>query len=132
MKECMTINIHIGDIHCVENQGRKVVMIMFDGDADCENFKGKVLPGGVDTQHIDENNICRLSARYMLEGIDCEGKSCRVFIENNGTSVPGEAVMKTVPQIFTDSPALKWMEKAELTGEVWPAEGGVTIRIFAK
>ena len=132
MQECLTINIRLGDIHCVESEQKKVVMILFDGDADCENFKGRVLSGGVDTQHVDEQDTCNLSARYMLEGVDCEGNPCKLFIENNGTSVPGEAVMKTVPQIFTDSPALKWMEKAELTGEVWPAEGGVTIRIYTK
>lgn len=69
-----------------------------------------------------------LSARYMLEGEDFEGNKCRMFIENNGSNnEAGEMV--TRPVIVTDSPALSWMEEAELVGSLSFEEGLVVIHI---
>jgi hypothetical protein len=59
-------------------------MILFHGDADCDNFHGKVLPGGVDTQVQYQGEKRSLSARYILEGTDIDGCSCRIFVENEG------------------------------------------------
>lgn len=43
-------------------------------------ISGKVLPGGVDSQIIDKDGLCRLSARYAIE--TDEGNT--FYIENNG------------------------------------------------
>ena len=70
-----------------------------------------------------------MSARYMLEGIDSEGQSCRIFIENNGTDINGD--IQTTPMILTDSKVLAWLETAELTGRLDFAGEEMIIRIFS-
>lgn len=86
---------------------------------------GEVLPGGVDSQIIDPNGVCRLSARYALKV--SEGT---VYIENNGIrTVPADyksllftedmsffnqisssdIYFKTVPVFEVDSPELEWL-----------------------
>jgi len=107
-----------------------VRMILFDGYCDSDSFKGKILDGGVDTQIIGADGTGTLSARYILEGTDCEGADCRLFIENAGKLASGEPII-TTPVIYTDSNALKWLENTVLTGTVMPAEGGVLVSIYA-
>ena len=64
----------------------------------------------------------------MLEGIDCTGKQCCLFIENNGEEAGGQIVTK--PRIYTDSESLSWMEGAALCGTVESCgEDQVMIRI---
>lgn len=94
-------------------------MIAFSGEADGPYFSGKILPHGVDTQKSEAGKPLQLSARYMLEGIDCTGKQCCLFIENNGEEAGGQIVTK--PRIYTDSESLSWMEGAALCGTVDPA-----------
>ena len=91
-------------------------MVLFDGECDCENFKGKVLPGGVDTQHYYAEGKGRISARYMLEGVDKEGKACKIFIQNDGEHDNG--FLPTTPKVYTDSEALRWLEDADLVGHL--------------
>ena len=54
-------------------------MLLFNGDAEGSGFKGKILPGGVDTQRQLKNDPLQLSARYILEGVDSAGKYCRLL-----------------------------------------------------
>lgn len=114
--------------------GVEVGMILFTGTADHPNFRGEILPGGCDTQVCLGDHV-RLSARYMLEGVDCAGERCRIFIENNGRIPlpPVDPVTYTTPKITTDSKALAWMETANLSGTVCgEGAGRVLIRIFTK
>ncbi|MBJ3816127.1 DUF3237 family protein, partial [Shimwellia pseudoproteus] len=53
------------------------------------SLTGEVLPGGIDSQIIEPNGVCRLSARYALRV--AEGT---VYIENNG--------MRRVPEACKD------------------------------
>ena len=87
---------------------------MFGGFCNSPIFKGKIMEGGTDTQII--RDVTYLSARYMLEGEDAVGNKCRLFIENNG--VDRGTMIKSEPVIYTDSPALKWLETARLRGRV--------------
>ncbi len=103
-------------------------MIHFIGEADCKNFKGKILDGGVDTQKVYDGKTF-LSARYMLEGTDFEGNTCKIFIENNGEGKTGEELI-TIPSVTTDSKALAYLETSVLNGTIEPWEKGVIIHIF--
>lgn len=88
-------------------------------------LNGVVLPGGVDSQIIEPNGVCRLSARYALRVL--EGT---VYIENNGIRrvpeefkdmlftedmsffnqiSPSDIYFKTVPVFEVDSPELEWL-----------------------
>ena len=90
-----------------------------------------VMPGGVDTQRMVNGHLT-LSARYMLEGTDADGNACRVFTENTGATDDPAPPMTTTPVIFTDSPALQWLETAVLRGTLEPhGSDGVIIHIFA-
>ena len=72
-----------------------------------------------------------LSARYILEGVDRDGKDCRIFIENNGSAAEN-GDMHTTPMIITDSSALSYLETERLSGTIEPWEKGVIIHIFSE
>lgn len=110
MQEILTIQVRTTEFLDVKGSRAEALMITFDGTCDCENFKGKILPGGVDR----------------------EGKACHIFIENNGVASEKGMVEKTTPRIITDSECLNWMETADLSGTITPWEKGVIIHIFAK
>ena len=87
------------------------------------------VPGGVDTQMEWLGQNRTLSARYILEGVDKAGQSCRIFVENNGIVEKG-GELSTTPRILTDSEALSYLEQEELFGTITPTQKGVTIHIF--
>ncbi len=128
-KEVLTVQVRIKEALEVKGGINGVTMILFDGECECDNFKGKILPGGVDTQRLGEDGLVKLSARYIMEGVDYTGESCRIFIENNG-EIKSDGQMVTSPCILTDSDALKHLEKEKLTGTVEGAPEGVIIHIF--
>lgn len=111
----------------VKGQDMTIVMIPFTGVSSGPYFFGKTLGTGVDTQKIGKDGSFLLSARYMLEGEDCDGNTCRIFIENQGNEQEG-----FIPRIVTDSPALKKWEGMELYSTIEGIPGGVMVRIFRK
>ena len=129
--EVLTFDVEITGNEAVKGKSGEAAMILFGGSADCENFHGKILPGGVDTQVEWLGQKRTLSARYILEGVDKAGQSCRIFVENNGMT-KGEEEIKTTPRILTDSEALSYLEQEELFGTITPTEKGVTIHIFCR
>lgn len=126
--EVLKLFINITEINKVESEEYSAVMIMFNGHCEGGYFQGKILKGGVDTQIIQKDGTGTLSARYIIEGTDLEGNSCRLFIENNG--VIKENGIVTKPKILTDSPVLKWMEEDELTGYIDDTDGKLIITIL--
>ncbi len=126
MKKILEIDVKITDFYSVKGKTGEVNMILFSGSARGEFFNGKVLGTGTDTQKITTEGKFTLSARYMLEGTDFTGTSCKLFIENNGSEEEGFK-----PRVITDSAALAHWEMAELKAEIEPAEGGVTVTILA-
>ena len=109
----------------VRGGSRDIVMIPFGGDACGPLFTGRIIGPGVDTQTVGKDGTVRLSARYMLEGTDGDGRPCRVFIENEGSWQSGFR-----PRIVTDSPLLRAWEDQALTASVESAPGGVTVKIY--
>jgi hypothetical protein len=110
----------------------EVIMIPFGGTVAGEIFNGRVLPGGVDTQTVDQNGVRHMSARYMLDGADKNGEKCHIYIDNNGWFT-GEMAMpfKTIPIFFTDSKALApYLHSNKFRTEGHPRQGGVTIKVF--
>lgn len=129
-KEVLTFEVEITGVDEVKGSQGEAVMIHFIGSSDCAMFHGKILPGGVDTQKQMNGELRTLSARYILEGTDCEGQSCKIFIENNATIGKDGQIEDTVPRILTDSKALSFLETANLRGTISPAPKGVTIHIM--
>lgn len=112
-KEILDISVFIQDINEVKTQGKVIKMLMFSGTCTGTMFEGEIMPGGVDIQIVDDDGNGTVCARYMLKGFDCQSNPCKIYIENIGTIDSGE--MSTIPHIYTDSEALKWMETASLT-----------------
>lgn len=101
--------------------GRRQLIPILSGEVKGNGFKGKVLPGGVDSQIIRPDGKCELSARYAIQLDD----GAAIYIENNGIrTVPPEYVkdvtagkfvdpnvyyFRTVPTIETYDEKYKWM-----------------------
>lgn len=131
-QKVLTISVQITGQDRVTGAAGDAGMVYFTGDADGEDFKGRILPGGVDTQRNIGGRIT-VSARYMLEGTDGDGTPCHIFIENNGEIDPSDGTARTVPTVVTDSPRLQWLETARLSGALEPnGEMAVRIHIFAE
>ncbi|MCR5106815.1 MAG: DUF3237 domain-containing protein [Lachnospiraceae bacterium] len=128
MDPVLVIDVDIDEVYEVAGERGRACMLLFHGSADCDSFKGRILPGAVDTQKQENGSPNLISARYILEGRDHTGEECRIFIENN--SLPESEY--TRPLIYTDSYALKWLEAAELCGAIKEKEGGVVILIYKK
>ena len=111
----------------VSGSGMDIVMIPFTGNASGPHFTGSVLGPGVDTQKIQKDGSMLLSARYMLEGTDREGRPCRIFIENQGSKKTG-----FVPRVVTDSPALAFLETMPLCATIDGTERGVRIGVYSR
>lgn len=128
--EILRIHIQLGDALALDSPSAGVRMIPFGGWCDSALFKGKVLPGGVDTQLFPDEKRGTLSARYMLEGVDSAGKSCKLFIENEANLEPGKETI-TTPSVKTDSECLSWLETASLYGTMEFQNKGLDIVIHS-
>ncbi|MCF0178039.1 MAG: DUF3237 family protein [Bacteroidales bacterium] len=125
MEEVLTIKVNVTGNNSVTVGDENRVMILFDGEASGPYFTGIIMPGGVDTQK-HKGREGSLSARYMLDGKDCDGNACRIFIENNAVDGAGY----TTPTVLTDSKALAWMNSTKLTGRIDASRAGLIIRIY--
>lgn len=124
-EEILEITVHCMEGPCVQGKHMGIAMVPFTGEASGPYFHGRIIGTGTDTQRVREGRIALLSARYMLEGRDHTGRDCRIFIENNGSSLE-----HCVPVIVTDSDALSAWEDAELFSRVETWGDGVKVHIF--
>ncbi|MDE7360414.1 MAG: hypothetical protein K2N38_00595 [Oscillospiraceae bacterium] len=120
----LTVNVTTYPAQGVDGIHTKAVMIPFSAEAVGDYFTGRTIFNGTDTQ-ISKDSKFSLSARYLLEGTDCAGARCRLFIENVGTSLDSCA-----PTVITDSRELAFLETAKLSSTVECVENGVIVRIF--
>ena len=115
--EVLRIKVYLTDNIVTEGGADRAVMLPFTGTCDSPLFKGKILPGAADTQRIGPDGRGTLSARYTLEGVDDQGKPCRLFIDN-AAILGKDGIGPTRPTIRTDSASLRWLETADLTGRI--------------
>jgi len=128
----VTVDIDPKLISQLKGPAGEIVMIPFGGMVKGDLFNGRVLPGGVDTQVVDQNGVRHMSARYMLEGTDNSGEQCRIYIDNNGW-FSGEMAMpfRTIPTFFTDSKVLApYLHSNKFRTEGHAHQGGVIIKVY--
>ena len=128
----ITVDIDPSHISQLDSSAGKVVMIPFSGTVTGDIFQGRILPGGVDVQTVDQNGVRHMSARYMVEGIDKAGQPCKIYIDNNGW-FSDEITMpfKTIPTFRTDSSSLaEYLHSNKFRTEGHPRKGGVIIKVF--
>ncbi|WP_239230519.1 DUF3237 domain-containing protein [Staphylococcus sp. ACRSN] len=95
MEKVFEIKMHVGKPIVVgqDNQvGRRQLIPIVSGTVKSAHFSGEVLPGGVDSQRIDSNGKCTLSARYAIRLTD----GATIYIENNGIRTVPESYKETV------------------------------------
>lgn len=129
--EILRIKVYLTGNIITRGHADTAVMLPFTGECDAPLFKGKILPGGVDTQRIYPDGSGTLSARYTLEGVDDHGKPCRLFIENTAV-MDGDVEFVTYPVIRTDSESLRWLETADLRGAIEHCEDHIEIVISSE
>lgn len=123
----LTIDVECYEALNVKGQEKEVVLVQFGGTASGDYFSGSVIGTGTDTQKYDLKSGSKcLSARYILEGRDRDGKQCRIFIENELNS---ENCWH--PMLVTDSNCLSPWEKLALTATVDSTDKGVVVRIYS-
>ena len=129
MKLLLTIDVLCAEGVSVKGADAEVNMVPFTAKAHGEYFNGETVGTGVDTQRLDKKSgAFTLSARYMLEGTDCAGNACRIFIDNS-SRIDGDLH----PHVVTDSPVLAEWESLPLTAMIEPESGGrVTVKIFGE
>lgn len=125
-REVLAIRVLITGVEVTQEHPCRKQNIWFTGYCEHENFRGTVLPGGCDAQVYEPDGTVTLRAEYTLEGIDPEGKTCRIHIVNK--SVDG----KWKPTIDTDSQALAWMNEADFTAVLEHGPQGPVVRIFCR
>lgn len=80
--------------------GRRQLIPIESGMVSGNHVSGHVLPGGVDSQLIDSDGKCTLSARYAIKLTD----GATIYIENNGIRTVPESYKKAVTKgEFIDS-----------------------------
>ena len=121
-----------GTVSCTGALG-SVKMIPFRGTVSGPVFNGIVEPCGVDTQITNQNEVRHMSARYMLTGVDMDGRSCHIYVENNGWFTDGArpSPFRTVPMFLTDSPGLTSLLRwNQFVGEGKRDENGLCIKFY--
>lgn len=129
--EILRIKVYLTGNIVTKGHADTAVMLPFTGECDAPLFRGKILPGGVDTQRIFPDGSGTLSARYTLEGVDDQGKPCHLFIENSAVR-DGDVEMVTYPTIRTNSESLRWLETADLRGVIEHCEDHIEIVISSE
>jgi hypothetical protein len=125
------VEITENQVSYLKGPAGEVVMIPFAGTVKGELFNGRILPGGVDTQRVNQNGVRHMSARYMLEGVDQNGEACRIFIDNNGWFESKNMPFRTIPTFFTDSKKLAaYLHSNKFRGEGHDQNGQLVIKIF--
>ena len=130
MKELFRIHIFLKNIFEVQGSKGTARMILFDGNVTSDIFTWVVLPGAVDTQIKIIGDKNKLSARYILDGVDSDRKRCQIFIQNDGIDLENGESIKTIPFILTNSENLKWLENSNVKGEVVGEKDGIIIKIY--
>lgn len=143
-----SIDITVSDPVVIYNnsrRGKRQLIPILDGTVSGA-IEGNVLPGGVDSQIIGTDGVCRLSARYALQVH--EGA---VYIQNDGirripdefrdklfgsdmsffsTLSPADIYFRTVPTFEVDSPALEWLTTSVFICSASRSETGVKLGFY--
>lgn len=128
----LKLYIYVDEVNVVKSAKGEARMLLFHGNCDTPYFCGEICSGGVDTQIQPDGKPNHLSARYMLKGTDMDGRECKLFIENNGSTNENGEISETIPTIYTDSECLKFLEDIPLCGHLDSEDGTLVISIYGE
>lgn len=135
MPDKLIFEVHVAidneSVSALKGPAGEVVMIPFTGTVQGELLSGRVLPGGVDTQVVNQNGVRHMSARYIVEGTDKDGDTLRIYIENNGWFETQSMPFKTIPTFITDSKKhAAYLHRNCFRGEGHFEAGNLVIKMF--
>jgi len=108
-------------------EGASIGKLGFTCSANTTDFTGVGLDYFVDSRYDYTGQPQKISARYIIEGVDNEGTPMRIFVENMGTDDFGDNKnVQTEPFIVTDNPKWAWIEKVPIHG----THSDVALQIF--
>lgn len=121
------LTIHVFITHCEAHETGKHWKqdVYFTGYCDTKYFKGVISPEGCDAQENCAGTGVKMRAEYTMTGLDDCQERCSVHIVNQRVGDEWK------PTLETDSPSLKWLDKADLTAVLEEGDKGPTVRIFA-
>lgn len=125
-REYLNITVQITDtaIEPGLTADERVCAIRFTGYCDGPAFWGAIEPGAVDRRISVAGREISVRAEYALQGVDAQGRRCRVRVVNQ------EKNGEWKPAVETDSPCLAPL-KQDATAVLEGFPGGLNVRIFA-
>lgn len=124
-EEILTIRVVITRCESTDMGEVRKNNIYFTGYCDTEYFRGAIVPEGCDKQEYKEGEAPTIRAEYTLLGNDCNGETCSLHIVNQWERDEWR------PVISTKSPALDWLNNADLTAVLEYGKEELTVRVFA-
>lgn len=124
-KEILSIRVIITHNEMTNEGDKKIHKLYFNGFCENENFIGTVLPGACDTQCAEPGQPVQFNAVYTLEGLDRRSRKCHISVVNRNVGDEWK------PTVQTDSEALSFLNRADLSAVLEWGDGGPTVRIFA-
>lgn len=120
----LSVDVVLTDLQRIGPEGETI--LPFGGVVDTPFFSGLIQPGAVDVQRWRGEQIVRLCADYVICGHDYTGTPCSIHIVNENTGSGWH------PTVTTDSKALSFLQKVQLTESLEMRRVGPMVRIFAK
>lgn len=127
------IDIYGDKVSAMECEIGKVVIIPFGGEVKSELFTGHLLPGAADVQVTNAAGIRHMQAKYMFDGVDADGKPCKLFVNNNGFFEPDSMPnpFHACPTFMTDSKKLgAYLHQPRFRAEGCMEDDGLHIKIY--
>lgn len=115
-KELFRVSLTDTKLETVNGNTCKIDMQYFKGTVAGDYFSGSVYKESSDVKKTDNAGKVTHCARYILSGKDNTGKSCKIFIQDEGIEENSKVITK--PVILTNSKSLAWMETADIQGRV--------------
>ena len=120
--ELFSVEIDEKAVETVNGSTVTVDMQYFTGNITGDYFNGSVLNESSNVTKTYKNGDVTNCAKYILSGTDDKGEECRIFIQDEG--LKEEGTFYTSPIIITNSSSLRWMETADIQGQVKTDENG--------
>ncbi|MBF9002580.1 MULTISPECIES: DUF3237 family protein [Vibrio] len=133
-------------VSCDKVYGKRQLIPIASGVVSGE-ITGEVLPGGIDSQVIDSDGLCHLSARYAIK----THNGASFYIENNGirripeqwrdqlfaedmrffNEIPAQDIyFKTVPTFEVYDDSLKWLTESVFICTAQRTASGVFLDMY--
>lgn len=126
--ELFRVKLKDTEVETVNGNTCKVDMQFFNGTAEGTYFNGKVLSESCDIKKSFKDGKISHCYRYVLSGKDADGKTTKIFVEDNGTEADGKVISK--PIFITNNKNFAWIETSDIQGRMVVGASGEKVISF--